>query len=114
MKQSRIKRLIPKQLAKRVKDAGDPLPPELKAVVDAESAEVVAKMESRGFKLVGRLGDDEGVFVRDNEMIALHVHLPRPLYQAIDEEARHSETSKRRVVIAALEEYLDLEAAATA
>ena len=109
MKQSRVKRLIPKPLAKRIRDAGDPLPPELQAVVDAESAEVIAKMETRGFKLVGRLGDGEGVFVRDTEMMALHVHVPRELYQALAEEARRSEVPKRRVVMAALEEYLDLE-----
>lgn len=109
MKQSRIKQLIPKPLAKRVKDAGDPLPPELQALVDAEGAEVISKMESRGFKLVGRLGDGEGVFVRDTEMMALHVQLPRSLYQAINDEAQRSEMTKRRVVIAALEEYLDLE-----
>jgi hypothetical protein len=102
--------LIPKPLAKRIKEAGDPLPPELQAVVDAEMAEVVDKMERLGFKLAGRLGEGEGVFVRDTDLTALHVHLPRSLYQALDEEARRSEMPKRRVVISALEEYLDLEA----
>ncbi len=109
MKQSKVKRLISGPLETRVREAGQPLPPELQAVVDAESGEVIARMASRGFQLVGRVGEGEGVFVRETDLAALHVHIPRSLYQALAEESVRSEMPKRRLVIAALEEYLDLE-----
>lgn len=111
MKQSRIKRLIPRTLAQRVEEAGTPTPPELQAVVDAESASIIARMESQGFALVGRVGegDGEGVFVRNTEMVALHVHIPQSLYNVLADEASRSEMPKRRIVIAALEEYLDFD-----
>jgi hypothetical protein len=106
MKQSRIKRLIPKKLARQVAAAGDDARAELEKLVDHESADAVAKMRAKGYRLVTRLESGEGVFVRDQDVVALHVQLPSALYRRLESECRRREVSKKRVVVEALERHL--------
>jgi hypothetical protein len=107
VKQSRIRRLIPKKLARQIASAGARRRTVLEAEADRESADVIAKMRSRGFKLVTRLDTGEGVFVREENVTALHVQLPAPLYRRLEAECRRREASKKRVVVEALERLLD-------
>ncbi|MHC4947457.1 MAG: hypothetical protein ACYTG1_04250 [Planctomycetota bacterium] len=100
MKQSRIKRLIPKKLARRVAGAGDD--PALAALVERESADAIAKMRAKGYTLVTRLDTGEGIFVREDDVVGLHVQLPRSLYRRIETECKRREISKKKVVVEAL------------
>jgi hypothetical protein len=47
------------------------------------------------------------VFVRDDDVVGLHIQLPTTLYKRLDTEASRREITKRQMVIAALERYLD-------
>ena len=107
MKQSRIKRLIPKKLAREIANANDKERPALEALASRESADAIAKMRSTGFRLVTRLESGEGVFVRESQVVGLHIHLPSSLYRALDAECRRRGATKRQAVTAALEQYLD-------
>jgi hypothetical protein len=108
VKQSRLKRLIPKKLARQLAAAGgDHAPAELRALVERESADAIAKMRAKGYKLVSRLESGEGVFVREDDVVALHVQLPRSLYRRLDAECSNREVSKKRIVVEALERYFD-------
>jgi hypothetical protein len=106
MKQSRIKRLIPKKLARQLALAGDDARAQLEALVKRESADAIARMRARGFRLVTRLDTGEGVFVRDDEVVGLHVQLPAELYRRLDQECRRREISKKKLVVEALEQHL--------
>ncbi len=106
MKESRIKRLIPKTLARQLQVAAEDGRAELEALAERESADTVARMRSRGYRLVTRLDTGEGVFVRDSEVTALHVQLPSELYRRLDEECSRRNASKKKVVVEALERYL--------
>lgn len=106
MKKSRIRRLIPKKLAREIARAKGDSRAALETVAEREAAPAVARMRKRGFQLVTRLESGEGVFVRDDDNVSLHVQLPGALYEKLDAAVRERETSKRDVVIAALERYL--------
>ena len=107
MKQSRIKRLIPKKLAREIASARDKERPALEALASADAADAIARMRSKGFRLVTRIESGEGVFVRESQVVGLHIHLPSSLYKALDAECRRRGTTKRQAVSAALEQYLD-------
>ena len=79
----------------------------LEALAAYESRHEIARQRDKGWKLVTQLDTGEGVFVRDDDIVGLHIQLPSALYKRLDAEASHRETTKRQMVIAALERYLD-------
>ncbi len=108
MKQSRIKRLISKKLAQRLSKMKDGTArDELSRFADREAEETISRMQSKGYRLVTRLDSGEGVFVRDDDVVGLHVQLPSALYRQVEAECQRRETTKRNLVIAALERYLE-------
>jgi hypothetical protein len=107
LKKSRIRRLIPKKLARQIARSSGSRRSDLEAVAERESAVTIAKMQRKGFELVTRLESGEGVFVREDDKVSLHVQLPRKLYDRLGAAAGEGERSKRDVVITALEKYLD-------
>ncbi len=106
-RQSRIKRLYSRRLAKKLAGAAGAARTELEALAEYESRHEIARQRDKGWKLVTRLETGEGVFVRDDDVVGLHIQLPTALYQRLDAEANQRETTKRQMVIAALERYLD-------
>lgn len=107
MKQSRIKRLYSKKVAQRLaKLADDAARDELARFADGEAEETIAKMRAKGYRLVTRLEGGEGVFVKDDDMVGLHVQIPSSLYKKLEAECKRRETTKRNLVIAAIERYL--------
>ncbi len=106
-RQSRIKRLYSRRLAKKLAGAAGAARTELEALAEYESRHEIARQRDKGWKLVTRLETGEGVFVRDDDVVGLHIQLPTALYKRLDAEANQRETTKRQMVIAALERYLD-------
>ena len=106
-KQSRIKRLYSRRLARRMATAAGATKAELESLAEHESRHEIARQREKGWKLVTRLDTGEGVFVRDEEVVGLHIQLPTALYKRLDTEATRREVSKRQMVIVALERYLD-------
>jgi hypothetical protein len=106
-RQSRIKRLYSRRLAKKLADATGAARTELETLADYEARHEIAKQRDKGWKLVTKLETGEGVFVRDDDVVGLHIQLPTTLYKRLDTEASRREITKRQMVIAALERYLD-------
>lgn len=106
-RQSRIKRLYPRRLARRLASATGADLTQLEALADYESRHEIARQRDKGWKLVTKLETGEGVFVRDDDVVGLHIQLPTALYKRLDAEADRRETTKRQMVTAALERYLD-------
>ena len=106
MKTSQIKRLIPKKLAQRISVSKGRARTALEAQAESESAETIAKMKAKGYRLATRLETGEGVFVRELDVVGLHVQLPRALHRRLDAECRRREVSKRQLVIDAIERVL--------
>jgi hypothetical protein len=106
-RQSRIKRLYSRRLAKKLAAANGAVRTELESLAEYESRHEIARQRDKGWKLVTRLETGEGVFVRDDDVVGLHIQLPTSLYKRLDTEAEARETTKRQMVIAALERYLD-------
>ena len=107
MKQSRIRRLISRKLVRRLERLGDVGGDELARYAEREAETAIAKMREKGYRLVTRLETGEGVFVRDDDLAALHIQIPVALYGKLDAECKRRETTKRNLVIAALERYLE-------
>lgn len=105
-RQSRIKRLYSRRMAKKIASATGGTRTALEALALAEAQHVIARQRDKGWKLVTKLETGEGVFVRDDDMVGLHIQLPTALYKKLDEEAAGRETTKRQLVITALERYL--------
>jgi hypothetical protein len=106
-RQSRIKRLYSRRLARKLATATGAARAELESLAEYESKHEIARQRDKGWKLVTRLETGEGVFVRDDDVVGLHIQLPSALYKRLDSEASGRETTKRQMVIAALERYLD-------
>ena len=106
-RQSRIKRLYSRRLARKLALATGANRAALEALAEEESRHEVTRQRDKGWKLVTRLDTGEGVFVRDDDVVGLHIQLPTALYKRLDHEAQQRETTKRSMVIAALERYLD-------
>lgn len=106
-RQSRIKRLYSRRMAKKLASATGGLRSALEQLATTEAAHVIARQREKGWKLVTKLETGEGVFVRDDDVVGLHIQLPTALYKKLDEEAAGRETTKRQLVIIALERYLD-------
>jgi hypothetical protein len=107
LRKSRNKRLYPRRLARKLAEAAGAAKAELEALAEYESKHEIARQRDKGWKLVTRLDTGEGVFVRDDDVVGLHIQLPTALYRRLDVEATQRETTKRQMVIAALERYLD-------
>ena len=106
-RQSRIKRLYSRRLARKLATATGAAKVELDNLAEYESRHEIARQREKGWKLVTRLETGEGVFVRDDDVVGLHIQLPSALYKRLDSEATGRETTKRQMVISALERYLD-------
>ena len=106
-RQSRIKRLYSRRLARKLAGATGADRAQLETLAEYESRHEIARQRDKGWKLVTRLETGEGVFVRDDDVVGLHIQLPTALYKRLDTEAVRRETTKRQMVIAALERYLD-------
>ena len=106
-RQSRIKRLYSRRLARRLASATGAARKELETLAEYESKHEIARQLDKGWKLITKLDTGEGVFVRDDDVVGLHIQLPSALYKRLDTQATHRETTKRQMVIAALERYLD-------
>lgn len=106
-KQSRIKRLYSRRLARRLASAAGSAKAALEKLAEHESRDEISRQRDKGWKLVTQLETGEGVFVRDDDIVGLHIQLPTALYKRLDNEATRRETTKRQMVIVALERYLD-------
>ena len=106
-RQSRIKRLYSRRLAKKLGAATGAARTELEALAAYESRHEIARQREKGWKLITELDTGEGVFVRDDDVVGLHIQLPSALYKRLDVESNHRELTKRQMVIAAVERYLD-------
>ncbi|MGE5182381.1 MAG: hypothetical protein ACM31C_09985 [Acidobacteriota bacterium] len=104
---SRIKRLYGRRLAKRIPLATGAEKAELLRLAEQEASYEIARQRDKGWQLVTRLDTGEGVFVRDNDVVGLHIQLPTALAKRLDTEAKRREVTKRQLVIGALEKYLD-------
>ena len=106
-RQSRIKRLYSRRLARKLAGAMGQDRIELEALAEYESRHEIARQRDKGWKLVTKLETGEGVFVRDDDVVGLHIQIPSALHKRLDSEAEKRETTKRQMVIAALERCLD-------
>jgi ribosomal protein L5 len=108
VRQSRIRRLFGRRLARRMAMASGNAANELAKLAEQEAAYEIARQQAKGWKLVTRLETGEGVFVRDDDVVALHIQLPTALYKRLDQECERREITKRQLVTQALEKYLDV------
>jgi hypothetical protein len=107
-RQSRIRRLYGRRLARRLSGpATGSAAAELLKLAEQEAAYEIARQQQKGWKLVTRLETGEGVFVRDDDVIALHIQLPMALYKRLDQECVRREITKRQLVTQALERYFE-------
>ncbi|MFN0248488.1 MAG: hypothetical protein ACKV2T_16465 [Kofleriaceae bacterium] len=106
-RQSRIRRLYGRRLARRLSGSGSAAA-ELVKLAEQEAAYEIARQQQKGWKLVTRLESGEGVFVRDDDVIALHIQLPTALYKRLDQECQRREITKRQLVTQALERYFEI------
>jgi hypothetical protein len=105
-RQSRIRRLYSRRLARRMATTSGASRAELEALAEQEAKYEIARQRDKGWKLVTRLETGEGVFVRDDDIVGLHIQLPTALYKRLDAECERRETTKRQLVTMALERYL--------
>ncbi|HEY5921614.1 MAG TPA: hypothetical protein VIV11_08080 [Kofleriaceae bacterium] len=105
-RQSRIRRLYSRRLARRMSGTSGAARTELDALAEQEARYEIARQRDKGWKLVTRLDTGEGVFVRDDDVVGLHIQLPTALYKRLDAECSRRETTKRQVVTMALERFL--------
>jgi hypothetical protein len=105
-RQSRIRRLFSRRLARRLAGTSGPARAELEALAEQEAKYEIARQRDKGWKLVTRLETGEGVFVRDDDVVGLQIQLPTALYKRLDVECARRETTKRQLVTIALERFL--------
>ncbi len=79
---------------------------EIQALAEEEARYEIQRQRDKGWKLVTRLDSGEGVFVRDDDVVGLHIQLPTALYKRLDGECTRREITKRQMVTVALERYL--------
>src|SRR5258707_2650303 len=101
-RQSRIKRLYSRRLARHLATATGAAKAELESLAEREARHEIGVLRDKGWKLVTRLDTGEGVFVRDDDIVGLHIQLPSALHRRLDTECARRETSKRQLVIVAL------------
>lgn len=105
-RQSRIRRLYGRRLARRLATSSGAAKTELVALAEQEASYEIARLREKGWKLVTRLDSGEGVFVRDDDVVGLHIQLPTALYKRLDVECSRREITKRQLVTVALERFL--------
>jgi hypothetical protein len=105
-RKSRIRRLYGRRLARRLASSSGAARTELQALAEQEASYEIARLRERGWKLVTRLDSGEGVFVRDDDVVGLHIQLSTALYKRLDVECVRRECSKRQLVTVALERFL--------
>ena len=105
-RQSRIRRLYSRRLARRLATAAGASRTELEGLAEQEARYEIGRQRDKGWKLVTRLDTGEGVFVRDDDVVGLHIQLPTALYKRLDVESKRREVTKRQLVTQALERYL--------
>src|SRR4051812_37652923 len=105
-RQSRIRRLYGRRLARRVPTSTGATLGEAQALAEQEAKYEIQRQRDKGWKLVTRLDTGEGVFVRDDDVVGLHIQLPTALYKRLDVECQRREITKRQLVTVALERYL--------
>ena len=105
-RQSRIRRLYGRRLARRLSGASGAAKAELVALAEQEAGYEIARLREKGWKLVTRLDSGEGVFMRDDDVVGLHIQLSTALYKRLDVECARREISKRQLVTVALERFL--------
>jgi hypothetical protein len=103
---SRIRRLYSRRLSRRLAVATGAARAEIEALAEQEARYEIARQRDKGWKLVTQLETGEGVFVRDDDVVGLHIQLPTALYKRLDAECARRETTKRQIVTMALERYL--------
>jgi hypothetical protein len=103
---SRIRRLYSRRLGRRLAVASGAARAEIEVLAEQEASYEIARQRDKGWKLVTRLDSGEGVFVHDDDVVALHIQLPTALYKRLDAECGRRETTKRQLVTMALERYL--------
>lgn len=106
-RQSKIRRLYGRRLARRMETATGAAAAELRTLAEQEASYEIGRQEAKGWKLATRLPTGEGVFVREDDVVALHIQLPTALYKRLDQECGRREITKRQLVTQALERYLD-------
>jgi hypothetical protein len=106
LRKSRLKRLYSRRLARQLAEASGKQRAHLEALAEHEARDEIARQRDKGWELVTRLDTGEGVFVRDDDVVGLHIQLPSALYRRLDTESARRETTKRQMVIVALERYL--------
>ena len=105
MKTSKIKRLLSKKRVREL-DLGGKEGDGLRAAMESEAAEAIDRMRQKGYELITCLQTGEGVFIKEANVVGLHIQLPRALYRKLDVRCREHHITKRSVVVAALESYL--------
>ncbi len=106
VRQSKIRRLFSRRLARKLASATGAPRAALEAVAEQEARYEIARLRDNGWRLATRLDTGEGVFVRDDDVVGLHIQLPTALYKRLDAECSRRETTKRQLVTLALERYL--------
>src|SRR3954465_530213 len=105
-RQSRIRRLYGRRLARRLATSSGAVLAEMQALAEQEAKYEIQRQRDKGWKLVTRLETGEAVFVRDDDVVGLHIQLPTALYKRVDAECARREITKRQLVTVALERYL--------
>jgi hypothetical protein len=105
-RQSRIRRLFSRRLHRKIANASSWQRTELETLAEQEASYEISRQRDKGWKLVTRLDSGEGVFVRDDDIVGLHIQLPTALYKRLDGECVRREITKRQLVTLALERYL--------
>jgi hypothetical protein len=106
MKQSKIKKLTTKKSMERYARHAHADGDHLERFLRREGAATIAKMRAKGYDLVSCLATGEGVFVREDHVVGLHIQLPAALYRRLDRECRQQGVTKRSFVVTALERSL--------
>jgi hypothetical protein len=105
-RQSRIRRLYSRRLARRLATSSGAAKAEVETLCEEEARYEIQRQREKGWKLVTRLDTGEGVFVRDDDVVGLHIQVPTALYKRLDTECTRREITKRQLVTVALERYL--------
>src|SRR5678816_1494635 len=104
IRKSKLRRLYSRRLARRIGSAASlATRNELLGHAEQEATYEIERQHEKGWKLISRLDTGEGVFVRDDDIVGLHIQLPTSLYKRLDAECERREMTKRQLVMMALE-----------
>jgi hypothetical protein len=106
LRKSKLRRLYGRRLARQIVEATGKAKAELQAVAEREASLEIQKQTQKGYRLVTRLDTGEGVFVKDEQLEALHIQIPSAMYKQLELECERQDLTKRQVVMQALEQFL--------